>query len=429
MASISNQTNGRKLIQFVAPDRNRKTIRLGKTSRRSAEVVKTKVESLVSAQLSGHAVDDETARWLASANPIMLDKLAAVGLIPPKEQSTLGSFLDAYIATRTDVKHSTITIWSHTRRNLLAFFGQGKPLRDITPGDADEWRLDLIEQGLADNTVRRRCGIAKQFFTAAVRKGLISRNPFRELVAAITANTTREYFVTRKEIERVIDACPDAQWRLILALSRYAGLRCPSEHLTMRWSDIDWEHGRVTIRSPKTEHHPNGGVRVIPLFPELRPYLQQVFDEADDGAEFVITRYRNTNANLRTQLLKIIVRAGLEPWPKLFQNLRSSRETELADEFPMHVACAWIGNSQLVAMKHYLQITDDHFARASGEKEALQNALQQSAVRGRKAKQGKTRESANRPRCNALQNDANPCDDRDLQAMGATGLEPVTSAV
>lgn len=45
----------------------------------------------------------------------------------------------------------------------------------------------------------------------------------------------------------------------------------------------------------------------------------------------MIQCYRRRNSNPRTQLMKIIRRAGLKPWPKLFQNLRSTRETELAD--------------------------------------------------------------------------------------------------
>ncbi len=60
----------------------------------------------------------------------------------------------------------------------------------------------------------------------------------------------------------------------------------------------------------------------------------------------MITRYRESSVNLRTQMLKISKRAGLKPWPKLFQNLRSTRETELAEIFPLHVVCAWIGNTQ-----------------------------------------------------------------------------------
>jgi integrase len=269
----------------------------------------------------------------------------------------MGQFIDEYIAKRTDVKPNTATVYGHTRRNLIGFFGASKPLREITPGDADEWRISLMNQGLADNTVRRRCGVAKQFFNAAVRKGLIQRNPFADLTAGVRANPKRLYFVTRKEAEAVLDACPDAQWRLLFALSRYGGLRCPSEHLALRWADVDRERNRITVPSPKTEHHEGGASRQMPLFPELRPHLLEVFEEAEPGTEYVITRYRDTNANLRTQLHRIIKRAGLQPWPKLFHNLRATRQTELEEDYPSHVVCAWIGNSQAVAARHYQRTT------------------------------------------------------------------------
>ena len=31
---------------------------------------------------------------------------------------------------------------------------------------------------------------------------------------------------------------------------------------------------------------------------------------------------------------------------------------------PAHVVCGWIGNSEAVALKHYLQVTDAHFEKA-----------------------------------------------------------------
>ena len=96
------------------------------------------------------------------------------------------------------------------------------------------------------------------------------------------------------------------------------------------------------------------------MFPELRPFLEEVFDQAEPGTGCVITRYRDTNSNLRTQLQRIIRRAGLKPRPKLFQNLRSTRQTELEELFPSHVVCAWVGNSKPVAAKNYLQVTDEH---------------------------------------------------------------------
>lgn len=101
----------------------------------------------------------------------------------------------------------------------------------------------------------------------------------------------------------MLEACPGAQWRLLFALSRFGGLRCPSEHLAMRLGDIDWQRGRITVTSPKTEYHPGGESRQIPIFPELQPYLEEVFELADPGTEYVITKYRHSNINLRTQLL------------------------------------------------------------------------------------------------------------------------------
>jgi hypothetical protein len=62
--------------------------------------------------------------------------------------------------------------------------------------------------------------------------------------------------------------------------------------------------------------------------------------------------------------------------------MRSSRETELAESFPMHVVCAWIGNSEPIAARHYLQVTDDHFALAI---EAVQIPVQSAHASRRKA--------------------------------------------
>jgi hypothetical protein len=70
------------------------------------------------------------------------------------------------------------------------------------------------------------------------------------------------------------------------------------------------------------------------------------------------------NREPATTALDIIKRAGLLTWPKMWQNLRSSCETDLSASAPLHVACAWIGNSTNVAMKHYLQVTESHFRQA-----------------------------------------------------------------
>jgi hypothetical protein len=151
MATIGNDPNGRKRILFVAGDGSRKTIRLGKATARQAEAFKVKVEALVTAAITG-SMDDETSRWLADLPDAMHARLAAVLLAKPRNRTagTLKTFLDDYFAGLT-VKPGTATAYGHTRRCLVDYFGENKPLRDIEPADADKWRLWLRTANARDN--------------------------------------------------------------------------------------------------------------------------------------------------------------------------------------------------------------------------------------------------------------------------------------
>ena len=70
--------------------------------------------------------------------------------------------------------------------------------------------------------------------------------------------------------------------------------------------------------------------------------------------------------NLGATFRKIIRRAGVDVWPKPFQNLRSSLQTELEQRLPTYVVSKWLGNTPGVANKHYLTVTEDHFQMAAG---------------------------------------------------------------
>ena len=429
MASICSDKGGHKRILFFDGDGNRKVLRLGKASRKQAESFKVKLESLLTAKQTG-GLDDEVARWLAQIGDDLQAKLANLGLVESRMSLRLGEFIDQYIKVRDDVKATTATTYAQARRHLITFFGADKPLRGISEGDADLWRLHLIREGLADASVRKFCGIAKQFFRMAVRRKLVASNPFIDLESSARGNKQREYFVSRKEAEEVLDACIDDEWRLLFALCRFGGLRCPSEVLALRWQDINWERGRILVHSPKTEHHEGGESRLVPLFPELLPYLREVFENAEPGVTYCITRYRRPNCNLRTQLHRIIQRAGLVPWPRTFQNLRSTCETELCETFPLHVVTAWIGNSQLVAKRHYLQVTDEHFDRAAQiaahSPTEAQKAAQHPATLSRTESQPNPDGS---PENADLLVSANCCKSLQDKGMGDEGIEPSTAAL
>lgn len=219
------------------------------------------------------------------------------------------------------------------------------------------------------------------FFAEAVRRELLAANPFGTVVSGSVGNEQRQYFVTRKETLRQLEACPDSELRLIVALSRFGGLRCPSEHIELRWQDINWNSGIIIVRSPKTEKQ-GKPFRRIPLFPELREFLTDSWDLALPGAEFVLTRCRDPNgAHINKRLGQLIQQAGMIPWPRITHNLRASRQTELERTNPTHVVCAIMGNTPRVAQRHYLQVTDEDLTRARSS-QVVHQAVQYGAESG-----------------------------------------------
>jgi len=378
MASLTTDPNGHKRIGIDAPDGKRCTIRLGEMPQRTAEDYRDNIAHLLANWNTPHLIAVKVLEWANKLDDKIYRRIAKTGLLPARDGTgvktmTLQGFLDEYFAT-LQVKEGTLIAYGQTKRCLQSYFGDTCDIAAISAKDVAHYHAwlasnDFDGHKLAKATVSRRMGASRDFFNAAVRWGYIPANPFKGVKVGNQHNEKRKYFVPREVIQKVIDACPDAQWRLIVALARYGGVRVPSELLPLKWVDVDWERSRLTIHSPKTEHHEGQESRLLPIFPELRLYLMAVFEEAEEGSEYVITRYRQTNVNLRTQLIRILKKAGLLPWPKLFHNLRASRETELFNEYPIETACAWIGNTPEVAVTHYINDPDKdaHFRHAIGE--------------------------------------------------------------
>ena len=439
MASIARDKNGCRRILFVAPDGTRKTIRLGKVSQRTAEGIKYRVEQLLEALQFNRPMEPNLVEWVKGLEPLLARKLARVGLIANPEAKpalALGSFLTDFITRRIDVKPATKEVWSQVVRNLLEHFGADRVLAEVTEADAEDFKMFLVAQKLAPTTVAKRLQFARMFFRAAKKRKLIADNPFAEVSAKAVMRQDRQRFITREETQRLLDVC-NPTWRVIVALSRYGGLRCPSEVLSLRWQDIDWEAGRIVVTSPKTEHHPGKATRTIPLFPELRPILAEAFELAPEGAVYVVDeRMRASsqgaagwrNCNLRTTFEKIVKRAGLQPWPRLFHAMRASRETELAKEYPIHVATSWLGNTPRIAMKHYLQVTDADFERAAkvseqGGAESGAPSAQNAAQQARAAYSGDSHELSATPV--GYTTFAIPCETQLLGTKGLSGEDRI----
>jgi integrase len=446
MASISNDPGGKRRILFFDPNGERKQIRLGKASKWTAERIKTRLVKLVEHLQLGGTMEPDLVQWVKDLKPTLAKKLARVGLIPsqePKEATMLAAFLKSYIDGRADLKPATKVVRGQVIRDLNEFFGETRDVRTITPGDADDFKQSRVKRNLAPTTIHKRLQNARSFFHALQRRKLIDENPFEGVKTAATGIKDRQRFVTQEEIDLVISFCPDHHWKAIVALARYGGLRCPSEVLSLRWQDIDWNSGRIIVTSPKTEHHAGKASRTIPLFPELRPFLDKAFELAPEGAVYVVDeRFRKAangpagwmSTNLRTTFQKIIKRSGLTPWPRLLQNLRASRETELIKKHTLPTVTEWLGNTPKIAMRHYLMSTKEEFEAAVRGDQVDQESGPERKVTQKTAQQahagstsGSHEQSSANKKPRNLPGKASRSDLLQLPGLAGTGFEPATS--
>jgi Phage integrase SAM-like domain len=227
MASLSSDKSGNRRILFVDGDGKRHSIRIGKVTERVAERIKDRIEALNHVQSTGTDMDNDTRRWLGKVGEKLARKLARAGLTgPPIKRQTLDAFIRNYVASRTDLKQSTITSIGLARQRMLAFFRPDLPLSDLTPADADRFLIHLRGK-YAEATAARTFKRARQFFTAAKRGRLIAENPFEGIKPGSMENRERLFFITPEMTAKLTEACPDSQWRAILALCRWGGLRMP----------------------------------------------------------------------------------------------------------------------------------------------------------------------------------------------------------
>ena len=372
MAALCSEvgTRGTTYRVLLRTPNGRHTIRLGRVSKKIAETAKRMIETLEAAKAAGHTPDRETAEWVGRLGDEIHERLARAGLVPPRQQAsatiiTLGQHLEQLFGSLGKQKPTTARNYARARRLLEEFFGKDKTLDSITEGDADaykRWLLDSYAPASASVDLRR----ARQFLKAAVRRRLIAVNPFAEVPCGSQVNDSRIVYVPAEDVERVIAACPDEDWRLVFALPRYAGSRFPSELKNLKWSDIDWQASRLTLREPKVEHHAGRGIRIVPISADLRPHLERAYRERAPGAVYVVPRARGGH-NLGTQAKRIIEKAGVKPWPKLFVNMRGSCSDDLERRgIPEKAINAWIGNTARMRQRHYHSVRPEDWAAVTG---------------------------------------------------------------
>ena len=302
--------------------------------------------------------------------PILWRKLIDRGIInaPKAEFWTLPQLRRAYIeAGYKDGKaENTLRNQDNSLKKLEGIFGA--ITLDELDADAARGFVDLIDRNVADGTISgsTRAGYirdVKSAFNWAVAEGIVSKNPFDGIKKGSFRNESRKEYIDQELTRAVLEACRNSdhplEWRALFALARFQGLRVPSETRALRWQDVDFDSRQLTITSQKTKRYEGKDRRVMPLFAPTLAILQELRETRPKNQVFVfadLLPQMRSESNIRTGLLRVLNRAGLVPWKKLFCNLRASAATDVAKVHGAIAESRWIGHTEKVADDHYLQV-------------------------------------------------------------------------
>jgi integrase len=160
---------------------------------------------------------------------------------------TLDEFLDRWLDTAAKPKlrdKSYESYESLLRRYIRPVLG-GRILSAVTPLDVQGAYQKMIDRGLSSRTVRYTHSVLRSAMRQAIRWRLQAQDPTDG--AQLPRLRRREMCVLTAGQSRIfLSAVLKTHYGPVFAVALTTGMR-PSEYLALKWQDIDWDRGTVSI--------------------------------------------------------------------------------------------------------------------------------------------------------------------------------------
>lgn len=122
----------------------------------------------------------------------------------------------------------------------------GKRLSDVRPLDIQSLYTSMSEKSLSARTVRFTHSVLSSAFKQAVRWRMLFQNPCGSVELPRKVSQEMQSLTPLEAARFLAEAAKD-RWAALFILALATGLR-PSEYFGLKWSDVDLEHGVVTVQ-------------------------------------------------------------------------------------------------------------------------------------------------------------------------------------
>ena len=219
--SIYRRKDGRYAAAITLENRKRKTF-YGKTRR--------EVQDKLNAALH------EQKRGMLATGPQQLLKTYLENWLEQAYKPTVK--LNTYVQYRSVIRH-----------HLVPAFGN-IPVQKLTPEKIRAFYRQKIDEGSKPRTVGLIHAALHRALEDAVKQGLVARN-VAKLVSPPRIDRYDAHTLTVEQAEKLLDAARGSRLDALLILALTTGMR-RGELLALRWDDIDFKQGLVSVHRTMT---------------------------------------------------------------------------------------------------------------------------------------------------------------------------------
>ncbi len=163
---------------------------------------------------------------------------------PTASRDTISTYGTAWLTRRTDLKPTSLESLKSMWRSQIEPVWGSRRLDRIRYQDVAAWVSDLSAGGLSASRTRQAYHLLTALLDAAVRDGLLPRNPASG-VTLPRLKTTRHRYLSHAELAAFAAAARSR--RLMVLVLGYTGLRW-GEMAALRVEDLDQGRGRILVQ-------------------------------------------------------------------------------------------------------------------------------------------------------------------------------------
>jgi integrase len=242
-------------------------------------------------------------------------------------------------------------------KHIKHVLGKKEP-HQIIRLDIDRLRISLSKT-LKPQTVRHILGLLKRIIHFGAKRQLCSDLSFPVDAIKVDNKTTED--LTQGQLQallKAIGASDDQEAANIMKLALFTGMR-RGELFKLKWQDIDFERGFISIREPK------GGVsQKIPLNDQAREVLENYPRTAEN---VFVRRDGKPFKDIAKRVNKIKVEAGITGYFRSLHGLRHVFASMLASsgQVDMYTLQKLLTHKSPVMTQRYAHLRDETMRKAS----------------------------------------------------------------